>query len=260
VGSKLSSTFKGLDQDPDIWLRHASRVLAEVMGGICLALPFHLSVSRLVRLEFVPIGPRRLVAIWVGGSGDVEHQVMENAYSYDAATLTELGNFATFHFSGCTLSEMHVRLLDTLQNQADEARQLRQRLADLAQRMSAAADHPGSTVVVAGLGELGRKPEFEDSTRFRELVQTFEEHERLARLLSAFAKMAVQEVQLLLGSENPYFPEIPLATAMRTIPLPGGEESVTFALIGPLRLDYAKVLGGLSWWSQEIARRVPRPV
>jgi len=126
--------------------------------------------------------------------------------------------------------------------------------------MNPSTDRSGPAVVVAGLGELGRKPEFGDSERFRELVQTFEEHERLTRLLTAFAKMASQEVKLLLGSENPYFPEMPLATAMRTIPLPGQDESVTFALIGPLRLDYAKVLGGLSWWSKEIARRAPRSV
>jgi heat-inducible transcriptional repressor len=264
LGTQLSAAFEGLEQDPDTWLRHASRVLSEVMGGVCLALPFHLAASRLVRLEFVPIGPRRLVAVWVGSGGEVEHQTMENAWGYDAPTLTELGNFATHHFAGCTLAELHTRLLDTLQNQADEVRQLRQRLADLALRMNPPGERPVAPVVVAGLGELGRKPEFEDSTRFRELVQTFEEHERLTRLLSAFTEMASREVTLLLGSENPYFPGMPLATAMRTIPLPGphpGEgEHVTFALIGPLRLDYAKVLGGLTWWSREIARLAPRSV
>jgi heat-inducible transcriptional repressor len=254
LGSKLSVTFESLDQDPDTWLRHASKVLSEVMGGACLALPLHLKASRLVRLEFVPLGSRRLVAVWVGSAGEVEHQVMENTWSYDASVLTELGNFATCHFKGCTLPELHRRLLETLQNRADEARQLRQRLADLAERMNTSAERPEPALVVAGLGELGRNPEFEDSNRFRELVQAFEEHERLTRLLTAFAGMASQEVTLLLGSENPYFPGIPLATAMRTIPLPG-DESVTFALVGPLRQDYAKVLGGLSWWSREISRR-----
>jgi len=258
LGSKLSVTFEGLDQDPDTWLRYASKVLSEVMGGVCLALPLHLTVSRLAHLEFVPIGTRRLVAVWVGRGGEVEHQVMENVWGFDAATLTELGNFATCHFRGCTLSELQGRLLETLKNHADEARQLQQRLAGLAECMNAWSERSESTVVMAGLGELGRNPEFEDSRRFRELVQAFEEHERLARLLTGFAEMASLDVKLLLGSENPYFPEIPLATAMRTIPLPG-DESVTFALIGPLRLDYAKVLGGLTWWSREIARRRPRP-
>jgi len=259
LGAQLSATFEGLDQDPDIWLRHASKVLAEVMGGVCLALPFHLTSSRLLRLEFLPLDSRRLVAIWVGHTGEVEHQVMDNPWGYSAETLIELGNFATEQFRGQTLVDMRQRLVKTLKLQADEAHELRQRLADLADHMSEASGRINPTVVVAGLGELGRMPEFEDSHRFRDLVQAFEEHQRLARLLNAFAEASVREVKLLLGSENPYLQDMPLATAMRTVSLPG-EESITFALVGPLRMNYVRLLGGLSWWSNEINRRIPRSV
>jgi heat-inducible transcriptional repressor len=259
LGAKLSATFEGLDQDPDIWLRHASKVLAEVMGGVCLALPFQLTSSRLLRLEFHPLGSRRLVAIWIGSTGDVEHQVMDNPWGFSAETLTELGNFATAHFRGSTLLDMRQRLLETLKVQADEAHQLRARLSDLAAHMTDASERGNPTVVVAGLGELGRMPEFEDSHRFRDLVQAFEEHQRLARLLNAFAAAAVQEVQLLLGSENPYLQDMPLATAMRTVSL-SRDENITFALVGPLRMNYVRLLGGLSWWSDEINRRIPRSV
>jgi heat-inducible transcriptional repressor len=259
LGAQLSATFEGLDQDPDIWLRHASKVLAEVMGGVCLALPFQLTSSRLMRLEFLPLGNRRLVALWIGSAGDVEHQAMDNPWGFTAETLTELGNFATAQFQGCTLLDMRQRLLETLQVQADEAHQLRTRLADLAAHMTDASERGNPNVVVAGLGELGRMPEFEDSHRFRDLVQAFEEHQRLARLLNAFAEASVREVKLLLGSENPYLQDMPLATAMRTVSLPGAE-TITFALVGPLRTNYVRLLGGLSWWSNEINRRIPRSV
>ncbi len=254
MGAKLAAAFEGMDQDPDTWLRHASRVLSEVMGGVCVALPVHLASSSLVRLEFVPLGPRRLVALWVGSTGEVEHQVMENAWGFDQATLTELGNFATWNFAGCSLGDMRRRLLETLQGQADEARQLRMRLAELAERMAEGSGSEGSHLIVSGLRELLQMPEFEDSRRFRDLVATFEEHGHLARLLNAFAEASAREVKLLLGSENPFLPDIPLATAMRTVGLPG-REGAAFAFFGPLRLDYGKVIGGLAWWSEELARR-----
>ncbi len=254
LGAKLAAAFEGMDQDPDTWLRHASRVLSEVMGGVCVALPVHLSTSSLVRLEFVSLGPRRLVAVWVGNAGDVEHQVMENTWGFDAATLTELGNFATFHFLGCSLADMRRRLFETLQGQADEARQLRMRLASLAECMNSSGEAEGPHLIVSGLRELLEMPEFEDSRRFRELVTTFEEHGHLARLLNAFAEASAREVKLLLGSENPFLPDIPLATAMRTVGLPG-HDGAAFAFFGPLRLDYGKVIGGLAWWSEELARR-----
>ncbi|HNX30686.1 MAG TPA: heat-inducible transcriptional repressor HrcA [Holophaga sp.] len=259
LGAQLSATFEGLDQDPDIWLRHASKVLAEVMGGVCLALPFQLNRSRLMRLEFHSLGNRRIVAIWIGSGGDVKHQVMDNPWDFPPETLTELGNFATANFRGSTLAGMRKRLLETLREQADEAHQLQVRLSDLAAQMTDASERGAPAVVVAGLGELGRMPEFEDSRRFRALVEAFEEHQRLARLLNAFAEASAREVKLLLGSENPYLQDMPLATAMRTVSFPG-EEAITFALVGPLRMNYVRLLGGLSWWSNEINRRLPRSV
>ena len=97
-------------------------------------------------------------------------------------------------------------------------------------------------------------PEFEDVSRFRDLVAAFEERGRLAHLLNAFAGRAYEDVQLLLGTENPYFEAWPLATAVRTVAL-GPAGFVTFALVGPLRMDYGRVLGGLRWWSRQVQNR-----
>jgi heat-inducible transcriptional repressor len=107
---------------------------------------------------------------------------------------------------------------------------------------------------VSGLGQLGQLPEFDDLERFRGMVAAFEEQELLARLLNAFADQARSGVQLLLGSENPYLAGFPLATLVRTVHL-GPAGFVTFALVGPLRMDYQKTLAGLDWWGREVDRR-----
>lgn len=258
LGAQLAGALEGLREDPELWLRHASRVLSEVLQGVCVAVPFHLAASRLVRLEFVPLDARRVVAVWVGAGGEVEHQVVDNPASFPAETLAELGRFATARFAGCTLSELRQRLLQALRDRADEARQLHERLAELTQALAGSQPHPEADLVVAGVGQLGTLPEFGEQARFRELVEAFEEHERLARLLNAFAERAARDVQLLLGSENPYLGPIPLDTAVRTVPL-ARDTWATFALVGPLRVDYARLLGGLAWWSREVALRSAEP-
>jgi len=258
MGARLSAAFEGMD-DPEgeaQWVRHASRVLSEAMEGICVALPTHLATSRMVRLEFVSIGAGKLVTVWVGTGGEVEHQVMDNLWALPDEVLVELGNFATAHFAGCSLREMRDRLIAAVEEQAGRTQQLRAQLAVLAQRMILPVQRGNAPVVVSGLGLLGRIPEFGDATRFRTLVETFEQHERLAHLLNAFAQAATREVQLLLGTENPYFNEMPLATALRTVTV-RNHQHVTFALVGPLRMDYVKLVGSLAWWSDEIQRREP---
>lgn len=256
LGARLARALDRLPPDPEAWLRHATRVLSEVLQGACVALPLHLRRSRLVRLEFVPLGPGRVVAVWVGAGGEVEHQVMDNPGDLGAETLTELGNFATRHFLGCTLGELRTRLLATLQERTDEAQQLRERLSLLAGQLHEPGPAEETPLVVSGVGRLGGLPEFEDLERFRALVQAFEEHERLARLLNAFTDAAAREVTLLLGSENPYLPPMPLSTALATASF-GQEDCITFAFVGPLRTDYARLLGSMAWWSGELARRHP---
>jgi len=262
LGARLSEAIGGLDGEEGEaqWLRNASRILSEAMRGICIALPHHIRQSSLVRLEFVGLGPEqppaRIVTVWVGSGGEVEHQIMANPWGFPATTLVELGNFATAHFAGCSLPQMRDRLISDLGGQASETQVHRRQLSALAERMTGAGDAP---LVVAGLGELGRCPEFLDPARFRALIETFEQHERLAHLLNAFAEAARGQVQLLLGSENPFLQEMPLATALRTVTVRRNAQ-VTFALVGPLRLDYMKVAGSLAWWSEEIQRRGPASV
>ena len=254
---RLQETLEGLGRDPEAWVRHAGRTLAEVMGGACIALPLPLHQSRLVRMEFVPVGPGRLVAVWVGSLGEVEHRIMENAGGLTDTALTELGNFATRHFAGLTFAEMRLRLLQALREGAQEGHTLVARLQELASRWPEDAGAADPPILVSGLGRLGGLPEFEDVARFRELVAAFEERGRLARLLNAFADQAAEDVQLLLGSENPFFDAWPLATAVRTVAL-GPAGFVTFALVSPLRMDYGRVVGGLRWWSGEVQRRQDR--
>lgn len=262
LGGRLAEAIGSVEGEEggEVWLRNATRVLSEAMKGICIALPLHLSRSQLVRLEFIPLGPRipaeRIVTIWVGTAGEVTHQTLENRWGFPASTLVELGNFATSHFKGCTLPEMRDRLISDLAGRAWDERQLHGQLSQLASHLSGPAE---PAPLVAGLGEMGRCPEFLDPVRFRALVEIFEQHERLAHLLNAFAQAATEQVQLLLGRENPYLQEMPLATALRTVAI-HPDAQVTFALVGPLRLDYRKVAGSLAFWSEEIQRRGPRPV
>jgi heat-inducible transcriptional repressor len=206
-------------------------------------------------MEFVPVGPGRLVAVWVGSQGEVDHRLMDNLWNYPDTVLTELGNYATDQFAGLTLAEMRARLLEALRAGAQEGETLRTRLQELASRWPDGGGPGGDPpVLVSGLGRMGGLPEFEDVSRFRGLVAAFEEKGRLARLLNAFAERASEDIQLLLGSENPYLDGWPLATAVRTVGL-GPAGYVTFALVGPLRMDYGRVMGGLRWWSGQIQRR-----
>ncbi len=250
----LQALLQMPETDLEPWAQRASRILSEVLGGVCVALPSRMVLSTLVKLEFVPLGSEKIVAIWVDNQGEVEHRVIENQWHYAPYQLVEMGNFATTHFRGLTLSQMQKKMMEGMGEGVHEVKALLAQLQMIARDWEDHTSNNPSTVVVQGLSQLTRLPEFEDLDRLKHLVENFEEQSRLAHLLNAFAEKASKDTQVILGSENPYFSNLGLATSVRRVQLdPLGH--VTLALIAPLRMDYPHVLGGLSWWANELNHR-----
>ncbi|MFM8233846.1 MAG: heat-inducible transcriptional repressor HrcA [Holophagaceae bacterium] len=250
----LQALLQMPETDLEPWAQRASRILSEVLGGVCVALPSRMVLSTLVKLEFVPLGSEKIVAIWVDNQGEVEHRVIENQWHYAPHQLVEMGNFATTHFRGLTLSQMQKKMMEGMGEGVHEVKALLAQLQMIARDWEDHTSNNPSTVVVQGLSQLTRLPEFEDLDRLKHLVENFEEQSRLAHLLNAFAEKASKDTQVILGSENPYFSNLGLATSVRRVQLdPLGH--VTLALIAPLRMDYPHVLGGLSWWANELNHR-----
>ena len=110
----LEALLQMPETDLEPWAQRASRILSEVLGGVCVALPSRMVLSTLVKLEFVPLDTDKIVAIWVDNQGEVEHRVIENHWHYAPHQLVEMGNFATTHFRGLTLSQMQKKMMEGL--------------------------------------------------------------------------------------------------------------------------------------------------
>ncbi|MFM8622005.1 MAG: heat-inducible transcriptional repressor HrcA [Holophagaceae bacterium] len=250
----LEALLQMPETDLEPWAQRASRILSEVLGGVCVALPSRMVLSTLVKLEFVPLDTDKIVAIWVDNQGEVEHRIIENHWHYAPHQLVEMGNFATTHFRGLTLSQMQKKMMEGIGEGVHEVKALLTQLQVIARDWEGQTSSSQSNVVIQGLSQLTRLPEFEDLDRLKHLVENFEEQSRLAHLLNAFAEKASKDTQVILGSENPYLSNLGLATSVRRVQL-DKSGYVTLALIAPMRMDYPHVLGGLSWWANEISNR-----
>ncbi len=250
----LEALLQMPETDLEPWAQRASRILSEVLGGVCVALPSRMVLSTLVKLEFVPLDTDKIVAIWVDNQGEVEHRIIENHWHYAPHQLVEMGNFATTHFRGLTLSQMQKKMMEGIGEGVHEVKVLLTQLQVIARDWEGQTSSSQSNVVIQGLSQLTRLPEFEDLDRLKHLVENFEEQSRLAHLLNAFAEKASKDTQVILGSENPYLSNLGLATSVRRVQL-DKSGYVTLALIAPMRMDYPHVLGGLSWWANEISNR-----
>lgn len=140
-------------------------------------------------------------------------------------------------------SPVQQQLLQTstseLRTAMSQVRNLEAKVQVMARRL---AELSGDAVVVSnehqastlGVGNLLRKPDFQESNM---LLQLAEDIERLEQDAMHVVSVAPSDVRILLGEESPVGKR--LATVIVRHQLPNGEVGV-LSIVGPLRMNYAR--------------------
>jgi heat-inducible transcriptional repressor len=124
-----------------------------------------------------------------------------------------------------------VQRLAEVQNEADtnNARDIARAMAEESQE--AVVVSVSGDVHIAGLANLVRKPEFRESAALVGLTEILDEMDSL--LADVFPQIS-RDVQVLIGSENPF--GVGLSSVLMRYELPEG--SGVIGILGPTRMDY----------------------
>ena len=207
---------------------------------------------RLRQLNFVPLSPERALAVLVGADGTVENRVvsLDGLTSPDA--LGEVANFINARLSGLTLGEAEARL-------RAEIRERREALDLAAAELIASGlaawsvDHERRPVlIVRGQANLIDEAAAADLDRVRKLLDELEDRQEIARLLEG-ARDA-PGCRIFIGSENRMFSLS--GSSVIAAPYRGsrGEVVGVVGVIGPTRLNYARVVPMVDFTAKALTR------
>ncbi|MFL5303102.1 MAG: HrcA family transcriptional regulator, partial [Anaeromyxobacteraceae bacterium] len=121
---------------------------------------------------------------------------------------------------------------------------------DLAERSFGDAA-PGSDVLVDGGESILDAPEFADVAKARALLRAFAEKDRMLRVLDR--ALRAREVQIFIGAES----ELAAIPDVSVVAAPYGRNGAvlgTLAVIGPTRMNYARVIPLVDFTAREISR------
>ncbi len=246
--------MKQLRPGVDDVVREAARMLASLSGAAAV-------VSRradreaISHLRFMPLVDRRLLVVVVWQSGAVQNRVIETAEPFPTDELERLHNYLAELTSarnesenGLSLPELRAALADAVARERDAYDGLRRRAKELVD--AAAAAPADDSLVIEGQGNLFDRREFSDPEKIRRFLRTFEERERLLGLLDR--TLVAGGVQVLVGSEA----ELDAADDVGVISSnyrANGVPSGSLGLIGPTRLDYAKLMPLVGFTAQVVS-------
>lgn len=204
------------------------------------------------QLGFVPLSKDRALAVLVGADGSVENRVLDLPAGVMPHQLTEAANYLSNRFAGATLSEARMRI-------GHEIRHGRAALDDAARALVTAGlavwsadggDRP--VLIVRGQANLLDAGAAADLDRVRLLLDELEAKEEIARLLDSAREG--EATRIFIGAENKLFALSGSSVIAKPIRGHGGQVVGVVGVIGPTRLNYARVVPMVDLTAATLAR------
>ncbi|SCW49573.1 heat-inducible transcription repressor HrcA [Sphingobium faniae] len=201
---------------------------------------------------FVPLNARQALAVLVGQDGSVENRVLDLPDGVTPSLLAEAANFMSARFTGLTLGQAGDLLRQELESERTAlqgaARELIER--GIAIWSQDADDRP--VLIVRGQSHLLDDGTAADLERVRQLLEQLEGKQEIFGLLQS--ALAGNATKIFIGSENKLFSLS--GSSVIAAPYRGGDGRVVgvVGVIGPTRLNYARVIPMVDFTAQTLSR------
>jgi heat-inducible transcriptional repressor len=209
--------------------------------------------SPLRHIEFVKLGPARMLFVIVTEDGSVENRVIEMAEDVPASTITQAVNYLNSRLTGRTLKEAVVDIRAELESHRAELDELTARVVETGLATWSGEDRH-SLIVRGQANLLDDVTALDDLERIRTLFDALETKREFARLLDLAVK--AEGVRIFIGAENELFSLA--GCSLVVAPYVNGRDQIVGALgvIGPTRLNYARIIPLVDYTAKVIGRLV----
>lgn len=217
-------------------MRETGRLLSKLTGVAAVLSPPKAAEERLSQLRFMPLREGQLLAVLVTSSGAVQNRVLSFAEALEVGELERVNNYLAELVEGRRLIDLRNEVKRLMDSERDQYQALQKRADEI---LAVVPEESDRKIVIEGQGVLFDRPEFGDSEKIRGYLKTFEEHERLVSMLDQ--TLSSGGVQVLIGSETNIESVKDITVIASSYGGTGSAEGAV-AVIGPTRMDYAKVV------------------
>jgi len=239
-------------------LAEASEALSGLSQGAGVVLAGKAD-PRLKHLEFIRLEPTRALVVLVGEDGSVENRLIEIDPGTTPSALTEAANYMNSHLRGRSLSEAREDLQKSAETIRAEVDRLTGQIIEsgLASWTEAREGQPETLIVRGQANLLADLDVAADLERVRLLFQDLETQKSLVDLLASAE--TGEGVRIFIGSENQLFSLS--GSSLVVSPYRDSNQRVVGVLgvIGPTRLNYARIVPVVDYTAQLIGRLISPP-
>jgi heat-inducible transcriptional repressor len=227
-----------------------------MLSGLTRAAGVVLSAKSNVRLkhiEFVRLEPERALVVLVAEDGQVENRLINLPLGLPTSALIEATNFLNARIRGRTIAEARGELERALDAGRAELDALTQRIVSAGLASWSGGESDDRKLIVRGQAHLLEDlTALEDLERVRLLFDDLETRKGLIDLLGRAER--ADGVNIFIGSENKLFSMSGSSTIVAPYRDGVGRIVGVIGVIGPTRLNYARVIPMVDHTAKVISR------
>ncbi|NKI21121.1 heat-inducible transcriptional repressor HrcA [Paenibacillus dendritiformis] len=244
---RLKSAFAEKITAMEEIVQHTASILSQLTNYTSIALGPEVFDASLRHFQLLPLNENTAVAIVVTSTGHVENKTVTLPEGVSASELETVVNLLNSKLVGVPLYKLRSRLYTEIGQEISQYVSHVQELMALVEGILADnSDH--RQVYLSGATNMLAQPEFQDVDKIKTIWELLEETPALIKVVGS----APSGIQVRIGQENAHaaITNCSMITATYSV---DGQTLGTVGILGPTRMEYAKVITLLNHLSGQMA-------
>jgi heat-inducible transcriptional repressor len=232
-------------------VQKSAQILSELTNYTAILLGPAVKENKLKRLQIVPLNQETAVAIIITDTGHVENRMFTLPHGFNLGDLEKLVNILNAKLADVPINELRDKIYKEV------VQILRAHIENYDAMLHSISDtlnvHQHEKIFFGGKSNILNQPEFNDIHKIRSLMEMIEGEKGVYELF----KHTPAGIHVKIGKENQLseMEDCSVITATYSI----GQESVgTIALLGPIRMEYSRVISIVDFLSHDMSRALTR--
>ncbi|MFC7681478.1 heat-inducible transcriptional repressor HrcA [Paenibacillus sp. GCM10028914] len=231
-------------------IQHAAGILSQMTNYTSILLGPEVFHTSLRHFQLLPLEDGKAVAIIVTSTGQVENKTVTIPPGVSVSEMEQVVNLLNSKLANVPLYKLKTRLYSEL---GQEMQRHIDHYEELMSVLDVALDsnNQEQKVYLSGTTNMLNQPEFKDVDKVRNILELLEQTPTLMKMM--MPTPGETGIQVRIGTENDHeaIANCSLITATYSA---NGKTLGTIGILGPTRMEYARVMGILNILSHDLTR------
>ena len=248
--AQINALLKAKMGELDQILLAASNLASSMTNYTGIAIKPRVASVTVNKFDTIYLEPDHYILVAVDSDGNVKSKHLHPTFAITQATVTKLSRILNTYVTGVTAEQITLPIMMKMEEEMGNERGMVGEVIKVIYDLLGELDN--GEMRVSGIDRLLQYPEYSDVSQLQELLGTLEKKEDILNLVSQSDN---EDISVVIGSESQVKVMNNSALVFKPI-VRNGKTLGAIGVIGPRRMDYARVLATLEELSGNITSMI----